>query len=85
MMLDIRGKLQLAKIPDDAKPSLELMKTMFVSILEVCLVELDNQREPDCGITEKQTGIGAEANDLVGSPGLLKGMYYESVCFARDY
>ena len=38
-----------------------------------------------CGITEKQTGIGAEANDLVGSPGLLKGMYYESVCFARDY
>jgi hypothetical protein len=54
MMLE---KLQLAKIPDDAKPSLELMKTMFVSILEVCLVELDNQREPDCGITEKQTGI----------------------------
>ena len=57
MVLDIREKLQLAKIPDDAKPSLELMKTMFVSILEVCLVELDNQREPDCGITEKQTGI----------------------------
>ena len=42
MMLDIRGKLQLAKIPDDAKPSLELMKTMFVSMLEVCLIELDN-------------------------------------------
>jgi hypothetical protein len=49
MMLDIREKLDLAKISDDAKPSLELMKLMFTSTLEVCLVELDNKRESEGG------------------------------------